>query len=375
MTLPPQGSFGFCASCGAPRTSADMVFCPNCGAAQALAPAQPPAPAFVPPPAGSTPPGAPPAPYYGQPAWNGAPAQAAPVKRGINPLLILVGIVIIALLAGGAYLFATRSDNKGPGASASPAPTAMTGISFSQTTFDCSAPVDMTMTARLPSTVKSGDTLTIKFDTTSLGTYDISPDSTTTLKADGSWVIVTDSTATEMQADCGRGGLNAQGVGVLTPGTHTYQMLDATSKVLAQGSYKVTGSAATPTPTPTPTLAPPPASTGSITFSPSTMSCASPAAFTTRILLPSSVQSGDAITEKLDGTDYAQGTVTAGSVWTHQADGTWLDVSTDSLSAVSGVCSTDGYDGSTAIFTSGDHTVQIVDADGNILAEGSYTVQ
>jgi hypothetical protein len=58
-------------------------------------------------------------------------------------------------------------------------------------------------------------------------------------QADGSWIINNTSSAATMQSLCASGG-STGGVNVLTPGTHTEQVLDSTGKVLATGSYTVT---------------------------------------------------------------------------------------------------------------------------------------
>jgi len=243
---------------------------------------------------------------------------------------------------------------------------------------DCSTPVDLTTTIALPSSVHSGDTLTVKFDGASAGTWTAEDGGSTTLQPDGTWLDVSTASAADMQTDCADGGISSSsGLAVLTPGVHTYEVLDASGKILAQGSYTVTGTlpagtttpALTPTPAPTPT---PGETPGAIKFAPSTLNCSAPVAWTTTINLPAWVPSGTALTEKLDGSTYATGSVD--DQWTHNADGSWTSTSTDSLSDVSTVCAAGGvYDG-TDILTAGKHLVQLFDDNGVLLSQGSYTV-
>ena len=54
----------------------------------------------------------------------------------------------------------------------------------------------------------------------------------------GTWLVVTTTDSSSMKSLCDAGG-TSDGFNVLTPGTHTMQVLDSTGKVLAQGSYTV----------------------------------------------------------------------------------------------------------------------------------------
>ena len=171
---------GFCPNCGTALTVAGQKFCATCGAtlpawtAPAAVPVPPPAPpveaapppppawaaplaASVPPPAppveavpppppawavlpsASVPPPAPPVDYASPPppAWGApagayppppappgyqmpAPGQGGSAKSRTSPALLLLGLVLIAAVAGGAYLFMNNSKNSGAGSSSVP---------------------------------------------------------------------------------------------------------------------------------------------------------------------------------------------------------------------------------------------------------------
>ncbi|MGA2512593.1 MAG: hypothetical protein ABSG37_03105 [Candidatus Limnocylindrales bacterium] len=155
------------------------------------------------------------------------PQGAAPARKGINPLLLLIaGVVVVAIVA-----FVVVNNGKSGGSGS---------ITFSPSTLSCKTPVTFTTMARLPSSVHAGDTITITLDGKSAGTSEVSSiGGDTTQQADGSWVSVSTTSPDEMQTLCAAGG-SAGGMNVLTPGTHTMQVLDASGKVLAQGSYTVT---------------------------------------------------------------------------------------------------------------------------------------
>jgi hypothetical protein len=223
-------------------------------AAAAVAAAPPPAPPVAPqpvaPPAWSVPPAPPVAPQPVAPtAWSVAspgaatPAsasgpyyQAAPGTPGapvatiagikITPRMLAIGGIVLAVIVG-AYLFMNMNSNSG-------------GITFTPSTLSCSTPVTFTQSAHLPSSVKAGDTVTIMMDGKSAGPTTVSASGTdVTQQPDGSWVIVSMTAPSEMQSICAAGG-SSGGFNILTPGTHTMQVLDASGKVLAKGSYTVT---------------------------------------------------------------------------------------------------------------------------------------
>ena len=99
---------------------------------------------------------------------------------------------------------------------------------------------------------------------------------------------------------------------------------------------------------------------GSIMFSPSTISCSSSTSVTETVRLPSSLHYADQISLKLDGVDKGSGTV--GHQFAQELDGTWTATSQLSASEACGLVSM------------GKHTLQILDANGNVLAEGTYTL-
>jgi cold shock CspA family protein len=84
------------------------------------------------------------------------------------------------------------------------------------------------------------------------------------------------------------------------------------------------------------------------------------------VTLPSSLQYASQITLKLDGTVETTSTV-GGSGFVQHTDGTWTNASAISTSDVCGLAS----GGSISM---GTHTLQVVDASGNVLAEGTYTL-
>jgi hypothetical protein len=130
---------GFCPSCGTPRTAAEQKFCPTCGTVLAAiagpdaVPTPPPAPPVeaAPPPSPpawgaqtqmGVPPSPPayPPPAYPPPAYPmTAPVPAAQPKSGISPAVLLLGLLLIVAVAGGAYLYSNQ-NSKGPGTSGGP---------------------------------------------------------------------------------------------------------------------------------------------------------------------------------------------------------------------------------------------------------------
>lgn len=392
MSLPPQSQHGFCATCGTPRTTPGQGFCPTCGTAQAPLTVTPPAQGFVapapnqpaPPPAypyqqpaqyQPADPNQPP-PYYGQqPGWPEGQARGGGL--GTGPILAIVGgVVVLALILGGIAVVAMSGHGSTSAATLTPLaipsasatvlvtiapPTATaapaTGsITFSPAVVTCSTPVVFTMYLTLPATVLPGASLTQKFDGVAGGTVTLTEGDGMTHNADGTWTAVSPSTTDVMISDCNNGGKSSAGLEVLVPGTHTIAYYTADGALLAQGSYTVLASG-------------PLAGSGAITFSPTSISCSAPVDFVTTFILPSSVQSGDSVTETLDGATIGTGTVSAGSGWVHESDGTWSSRSTDSSAAVTSAC-TSGQ----TVLAAGNHLLKILDSAGNVLAEGQYVV-
>ena len=279
-------SMTFCPGCGAQLLLETQQFCATCGfdledlrdrargaqaggeiagpaadvqrTAAAVAPTEPGTPQALPPQpappvvsAVAVPPFAPPD--------RSMPQGAAPRRTSVNPaLLVIGGVVIVAIVA---VLLVVNGMSGGPG-----------GISFDPSTISCSAPVAFTTTGRLPASVHAGDTVTITLDGQAFTSEQVSPDNSYVQQADGSWTLTNTSSLATVQSLCAVGG-SAGGFDVLTPGTHTEQVLDSSGKVLAQGSYTVTaggagGAAVTPTPTPTPLATPAPGLTAAQTSAP-----------------------------------------------------------------------------------------------------------
>ena len=113
---------------------------------------------------------------------------------------------------------------------------------------------------------------------------------------------------------------------------------------------------------------------GGISFSPSTLSCSSPVAFTLTGHLPASVHTGDTITITLDGKTAGTSQVSSGGEMTQQGDGSWVDISTTTAATMKSICAAGGSSGGFNVLTPGPHTMQILDSSGKVLAQGSYTV-
>ena len=383
MSFSPASGFGFCAGCGAPRTGAAAGFCANCGtdlAALEVAPpafVPPPPPAYTPPPAwaGAVPPSA-----YDQPAANGLPPtgyvpvyEAAPARKGISPAILIGGLVVVILVAVGAFFFLNNANSGN-------------GISFSPATINCATPVAWTSTLKLPSSVKPGDVLTVKLDGKSGTTMTMGEDSTIVQQSDGSWTSTSTVSAADVATACAAGGMTSEGIDVLANGTHNMQVVDASGKVVASGSYTVTGAGAAPSgaiqstkviptqaPTQTPTAVP---QTGSVTFNPSSVSCDHPVAFSTILTLPASVGKSDAITETFDGQAAGSFTVAGDGTFKQAADGSWTTTWPDTAAHMTTICTNGGVDpqGGLSIFTPGNHTFIFYNAGGDTLAQGTYTV-
>ena len=289
---------------------------------------------------------------------------------------IIAAVVVVAMVVGLIIIGISRNNSTAettPFAptSAVPAPSttfslpteppvAITGsITFAPSVLSCSSPVDMIVTIVLPASVQSGDSISESLDGHSSGATPVTEGGTTTHRADGTWIDVSTSTAESMQTDCSRGGQNSSGIGVLTAGSHSVRIYDSLGNLLASGTYTVTDAGPAPTAT---------AAAAGIYYVPSTLSCSAPVDFVTVISLPSSVQSGDTITETLDGVTYGTGQVTDSS-WTHLSDGMWTNTTTDTASEVTTACS-----GGESALATGTHIVKLLDAQGTLLAQGQYSV-
>ena len=242
MTLPTPGSYGSCASCGTPRAEPDQAFCAICGAAQS--------------PSGLLP---------IEPIWTSAADQPAPKSARSKLSMILWGALALTLAVGVTAVIvdgyklspanvtvptkpaATRTAASRPSIVPPKSYPGALVISFSPQRLSCDSPVDFTTKVTIPSSVKTGNTVSVTFDGQVIGSVIMNPGNTTTLEADGSWLDVSTTTADQMKKICSDGG-SAGNVDVLTPGTHTMTLTNAAGSVLAAGSYEVVAPAPTPSP-------------------------------------------------------------------------------------------------------------------------------
>ena len=279
----------------------------------------------------------------------------APARGGVNPLLVLAGVVLIAAIAGvGIYAYSNSSKGSpGPSSAASggsngptsapshstptlSTPTAVAypgSIVYSPTTFGCNEVV--TVTIKLPASVKDTDPITSKIDGVVVGTKTVIEEGLTK-QADGSWFVTASG-----PFPCAIGA-----------GLHTQQLVDPSGKVLAETSFTIAGSS---------TAKPTVLSRGSVTIEPSTFSCsAAEVPVTQTYRLPASMSGSDEIRMVFDGDVLDPDSV---DYWfDQQADGSWLY--TYERPSIF-MCET--YD-------VGHHTIGVQDAAGNTLAEGSFTI-
>jgi hypothetical protein len=206
----------------APEPAATLVAPPPPPPAWSAPPPPPPAYQAAPPPP-------PPAYQYAPPpAYQGTPPAPGAARTGlkITPLVLLIGVVVLAVIAG-AFVYMNMSSKAG-------------SMTFTPPTLSCSNPVTFTVTAYLPSSVHAGDKITITLDGKSAGSTEVANSDELKQQTDGSWIDTSTTTAERMKAICASGG-SSGGFNVLTPGLHTMQILDSTgTKVLASGSYTVT---------------------------------------------------------------------------------------------------------------------------------------
>lgn len=226
---------GFCSACGTPRLSQSQEFCGSCGAALLKAVDSKPAghgsvvsasasPQVDQPPQAAA---APPAMSWSEPQQI---ATASPATARSGSIIDVLGpqktagvvvVIVVGAIIGVTLLLLGSTSN---------------GISFSPSTVSCSNPIDFMTTIHLPSSVSAADTITVMLDGRTLASGSIS--TTATQGSDGNWTSTSVSSAAQMRSICAAGGY-AGSSGVLTPGSHTEQILDTTGKILASGTYTV----------------------------------------------------------------------------------------------------------------------------------------
>ena len=127
-------------------------------------------------------------------------------------------------------------------------------------------------------------------------------------------------------------------------------------------------------------------SAGSVIFSPSTLICSSPSDVKISAVLPNTVHGGDIVTFEFDGqsspsASFAIEQNTASPVpnensayIAEQPNGTWVVVVAESASDVQFQCGPQPGQTIPPAYRPGSHTVEYLDARGNIVAQGGFTV-
>lgn len=248
--------FGFCPTCGTPRTAADQKFCGTCGSSFAVgAQSAPPVAAPVPPvapaeeplaPSPWAPPGVaavqtaaqavPSDPAAPGPVPPVAPARLAAGHKSRRPLLVLGGLALAAIVGVFAYMNMNSTSANGGSTSANGGSTSG-GINITPSTFGCTLgnSTQVTSTVRLPSSVADVEHLTWQIDGVSipLGLSITSWSRDLTKQRDGSWLVIeTDG----MRDLCDLAAFETKD----QLATHTMSVLDASGKIVAQGSFTLT---------------------------------------------------------------------------------------------------------------------------------------
>jgi hypothetical protein len=293
-----------------------------------------------------------------------APAQLPPARRKtpINPLIAGIGaIAVVAVVVGAVYATSNRgpaatgsparsgSPTVTPGASASPAPASATAapskpligagsIKVTPASFPCDGTDSATMTIALPAGVKEDAQVTMSMDGNAGDTIAVSDQFDA--QADGSWLASDDEVMATLCEELGTG-------------KHSITLADSTGKTLAQGSFTITGTAATPTPQVV--------SGGAIVVLPALFSCSGT---TTQvrltIVLGPSVSADEDVDLMID--DKLLGSDTVGSGFEKQADGSWL---ASDYVEIQNLCE----------YGDGPHTASIWDSGKRLLASGVFTTE
>ena len=244
----------FCGSCGGkllpPKTAAEPKAAPKAAAASkadaaaadastaaTAAPASAPAPVVAPAPvaapAPAWPSAAPVAPAPAPAAWGAQPPVAqqqawqgygpgAPAKAKTNPLIFIIGGVLILALIG-AIAFVAVMATSGGGSNVG-------GITVSPSSYKCSSGNPVQYTVKLPSSVKGTDQVTNRVDGGDWGRA-VTVSDQFTQQSDGTWLH--DSASDPLSTCAGPNG-------TLSTGSHKVQVVDSSGKVLADGSFTIT---------------------------------------------------------------------------------------------------------------------------------------
>ena len=161
-------------------------------------------------------PAGPPASYPGapMPAQPGAPV---PTRAGgkISPRILAVGAIALVVIVA-AVVYMNMNAKSG-------------SISLTPSSFSCSSSAQVMAVMRLPSSLQATDQLTYQTDGVTESTDTV--DNTFSRQGDGTWLFSRSTNASSLCSGSSSGA---------TVGTHTLRILDASGKILAEGSYTLT---------------------------------------------------------------------------------------------------------------------------------------
>jgi hypothetical protein len=159
-------------------------------------------------------------------------------------------------------------------------------------------------------------------------------------QSDGTWLMSGDETISALCTS-------------LDPGKHVVQIQDDNGKVYAQGSFTIEADTATPTPGAI--------NSGVVLVMPALFSCSSSGlSVDMAIVLPSWVPGDEEVTLTIDGKTISTQTVSTG--FEQQSDGSWLSSGSGSASKLCG-------------FGTGAHSLKVLDAANEVIAEGTFTTE
>jgi len=204
----------------------------------------------------------------------------------------------------------------------------------------------------LPSSAKAGDPLVEQIDGQNSDAFPIGSVADFTQHPDGTWTKDVKMSTLHVIANC------ALRTSDMAYGVHILTIADKSGQVLAQGFYQmvapiIVSSAA--------------AKNGFV------IDCGNPADVTMQVYLPSSIQDGDVLTERIRP-DEAFGTITVDKAQlARQDDGTWLYTRTASAADIGKACATPGGAKiGIPVGRTGTNEIQVVDQNGYVLSDGDY---